>query len=91
MSKKNIGTMACHECGAVVIVKENERGTLAYSCQVCDYTPYAKAGDGINERWRDRLKPMDAEAHLPPPPPMAKQPPPPPKKKPQTNIWGIEE
>ncbi len=58
MAKTNFGLMACHECGAEVVIKQNERGTLNYTCQICDYAPYAKVEDQHHRRWKERMRPM---------------------------------
>lgn len=61
MAKTNVGSMTCHECGSEVIVKQNERGTLNYTCQICDYAPYAKVEDQHNRRWKERMRPISAK------------------------------
>lgn len=58
MAKKAIGTMSCQCCGKEVVVKENERGTLSYTCQWCDDSPYQKAGTLAFSSWQKKMAPM---------------------------------
>lgn len=59
MAKKNVGTMPCSECGNEIVVKENENGTLSYSCAWCDDSNYAKFDTVKNAGWRKRMKPLE--------------------------------
>lgn len=44
-----------HDHGAPVVVFENERGTLSYSCDWCGRSPYARPGTGQHAEWLDEL------------------------------------
>lgn len=62
MGKVRKGLMPCegqrcesHEHNAPVVVFENERGTLSYSCDFCGRAPYARAGTGQHAEWLEEM------------------------------------
>jgi hypothetical protein len=63
MAKTNVGTMPCSECGKEVVVKENENGTLSYSCAWCDDANYAKTGTGKHKGWKSRMTALADKPH----------------------------
>lgn len=69
MAKTNLGEMTCETCCRVVVVKENESGTLSYRCDYCDAAPYARQGSMQSGLWRKKIKPFSGppEAQEPPP------------------------
>lgn len=58
MSKTKIGHMACPDCGEKVAVKENEHGTMSYSCDECDGNGYCRKGEGRYPSWRAKITPL---------------------------------
>ena len=71
MAKKAIGTMPCQCCGKEVVVKENERGTLSYTCQWCDDSPYQRAGTLAFASWQKKMTPLPGGANGRGPEPVA--------------------
>lgn len=62
MGKVRKGLMPCegqrcesHDHNAPVVVFENERGTLSYSCDFCGRAPYARAGTGQHAEWLEEM------------------------------------
>lgn len=55
MAKTAIGTMPCQCCGKEVVVKANERGTLSYTCQWCDDSPYQRPGTLAFASWQKKI------------------------------------
>ena len=82
MAKTEKGLMACegqrcrsHDHNAPVVVFENEKGTLSYSCHFCGRAPYARAGTGQHAEWIEEMarrapKPAPAPAAAPVPAPV---------------------
>lgn len=68
--KTPIGIMPCQCCGWDVVVKENEKQTLSYSCDKCGDPPYQRPGTEAAKIWRGKLKPLpwsapvESTAHL---------------------------
>jgi hypothetical protein len=65
MAKKRFGVMACegqncesHSRHAPVVVFQNERGTLSYSCDWCGRSPYARPGTGQHDEWIEAIEPF---------------------------------
>lgn len=61
--KTKYGRMECLTpgCGHQVVVKQNENGTLSYSCDECDGSGYAKKGQGVHDVWVKRITPAAAK------------------------------
>jgi predicted RNA-binding Zn-ribbon protein involved in translation (DUF1610 family) len=53
--KTKYGHMACPDCGATVVVKQNEHGTLSYNCNECDANAYCRKGAGNRAAWDNRI------------------------------------
>ena len=60
--KKEYGEMPCpnddcesHNAARPVIVFENSKGTLSYTCDKCRSSQYAKVGDLVREHWIKRI------------------------------------
>lgn len=75
MSKSKFGHMKCPDCGERVVVKINDRETLAYRCDECDGNGYSKKGEGRYTAWMDKITRVAAD-----PAPTPAAPPPAPKK-----------
>ncbi|HYD63318.1 MAG TPA: hypothetical protein VEC35_23380 [Noviherbaspirillum sp.] len=80
MAKTRKGLMPCegqrcesHDHNAPVVVFENERETLSYSCDFCGRAPYARKGTGQHAEW---LEEMARRAPVPATAPAAQVPPP---------------
>lgn len=63
MAKTEKGIMKCegqtcrsHEHNAPVVVFENEKGTLSYSCHFCGRAPYARTGTGQHAEWIEAMQ-----------------------------------
>lgn len=77
MPKVRKGIMACegqrcesHSHNAPVVVFENEKGTLSYSCDWCGRAPYARQGTGQHAEWLEEMqrrapKPVAAPVPVP--------------------------
>lgn len=88
MAKVRAGIMACegqrcesHDHGAPVVVFQNEKQTLSYSCDWCGRAPYARPGTGQHAEWTEAMqrnapapapKPVAAPAPAPAPAPKPK-------------------
>jgi len=68
MTKINVGEMACETCGRVVVVKQNEHGTLSYRCDYCDAAPYQRKETIAAATWRKKLTPFAAKEESAPAP-----------------------
>lgn len=71
--KTKVGHMACVDCGHQVAVKENENGTLSFSCDECDAAMYAKKSATNNAIWRKRMTPIATAAPAKPAAPAKKE------------------
>lgn len=64
MAKTKFGYMKCPtpKCGHRVVVKENERGTLSWSCDECDGSGYVKKGEAGYPAWAASIERASAPA-----------------------------
>lgn len=51
-----IGTAPCLACSRDVVVRENDRGALNFSCAHCDLSCYAKEGTEAKRKLMPRVK-----------------------------------
>lgn len=55
-----------HDSGRTVIVFENGKGTLSFTCDKCSASQYARPGQKVHEHWRRRMAKGKAEPERPP-------------------------
>jgi hypothetical protein len=65
--KVKLGRIPCDCCGHLVLLKQNEAGTLTMQCDECDVSAFAKKGTAAAMRWRAKLPKEQAEGLDPAP------------------------
>jgi hypothetical protein len=55
--KAKVGTMSCPCCGHLLMVKQNEAGTMTLACDGCDFSGYAKVGTVAQTIFRSKIAP----------------------------------
>ena len=74
--KVKLGRIPCDCCGHLVLLKQNEAGTLTMQCDECDVSAFAKKGTAAAMRWRAKLPKEQVQEHdqAPAAPPTAQAP-----------------